>query len=85
VLDRADCAAAEPFSPQLRLDAQVVKAERAGLRDEHHARFGVGGGADRRARFILSERFVRQRWWLFVIAILAFAAEWGWRLRRGLP
>ncbi len=33
----------------------------------------------------LSERFVRQRWWLFLLAITAFAAEWGWRLRRGLP
>jgi hypothetical protein len=27
----------------------------------------------------------RQRWWLFVVALLAFAAEWAWRQRRGLP
>ncbi len=53
--------------------------------DEFHASPVVGSEADRRAGFILSERFVRQRWWLFAIAILAFAAEWGWRLRRGLP
>jgi len=25
------------------------------------------------------------RWWLFVVAIAAFAAEWAWRRREGLP
>jgi hypothetical protein len=24
-------------------------------------------------------------WWLFVIPVIAFCAEWAWRLRRGLP
>lgn len=28
---------------------------------------------------------LRDRWWLFVIAIGAFAAEWAWRRRQGLP
>ena len=28
---------------------------------------------------------LRDRWWLFVLAIAAFAAEWAWRRRQGLP
>jgi len=28
---------------------------------------------------------LRDRWWLFVLAISAFAAEWAWRRRQGLP
>lgn len=28
---------------------------------------------------------LRERWWLFVVAIAAFAAEWAWRRRQGLP
>lgn len=28
---------------------------------------------------------LRDRWWLFVVAIAAFAAEWAWRRRVGLP
>ena len=28
---------------------------------------------------------LRDRWWLFVLAIVAFAAEWAWRRRQGLP
>jgi hypothetical protein len=28
---------------------------------------------------------LRDRWWLFVIAIAAFTAEWAWRRRQGLP
>ena len=28
---------------------------------------------------------LRDRWWLFVVAIAAFAAEWAWRRRAGLP
>lgn len=27
----------------------------------------------------------RERWWLFALAIAAFAAEWAWRRRMGLP
>jgi hypothetical protein len=30
-------------------------------------------------------RELRDRWWLFVLAIGAFAAEWAWRRRQGLP
>ena len=28
---------------------------------------------------------LRDRWWLFVLAIAAFAAEWAWRRRQGMP
>ncbi len=28
---------------------------------------------------------LRDRWWLFAVAILAFTAEWAWRRRQGLP
>jgi len=28
---------------------------------------------------------LRERWWLFVLAIALFATEWGWRRRTGLP
>jgi len=28
---------------------------------------------------------LRERWWLFVLAITALAAEWAWRRREGLP
>ena len=28
---------------------------------------------------------LRDRWWLFIVAIAAFAAEWAWRRREGLP
>jgi hypothetical protein len=28
---------------------------------------------------------IRDRWWLFVVAVAAFAAEWAWRRRQGLP
>ena len=28
---------------------------------------------------------LRDRWWLFVLAIAAFAMEWAWRRRQGLP
>src|SRR5205823_4710436 len=39
-----------------------------------------GGAAGRPAGAAL-----RDRWWLFVIAIAAFATEWAWRRRQGLP
>ena len=28
---------------------------------------------------------MRERWWLFFLAIAAFTAEWVWRRRQGLP
>jgi hypothetical protein len=28
---------------------------------------------------------LRDRWWLFVLAVAAFAAEWAWRRRQGMP
>jgi hypothetical protein len=28
---------------------------------------------------------MRDRWWIFVLAIAAFTAEWAWRRRQGLP
>jgi len=37
---------------------------------------------------VAAERVVtdwRERWWLFALAIAAFAAEWAWRRRLGLP
>lgn len=42
----------------------------------------AGGG---RPGGIFEERRARARWWLFVLAMLAFVAEWGWRQRLGLP
>jgi hypothetical protein len=27
----------------------------------------------------------RDLWWLYALAIAAFAAEWAWRRRQGLP
>jgi len=33
----------------------------------------------------LATTAMRDRWWLFVVAIAAFAAEWAWRRRQGLP
>lgn len=33
----------------------------------------------------LIERRVRERWWLFVVAIVALVSEWALRQRRGLP
>ena len=33
----------------------------------------------------LTSTALRDRWWLFVVAIAAFAAEWAWRRREGLP
>ena len=35
------------------------------------------------ARLITVE--LRARWWLFLLAIAAFVAEWAWRRRQGLP
>jgi len=40
----------------------------------------AGGGAGR-----LASAPLRERWWLFVVAIAAFATEWAWRRRQGLP
>jgi len=61
----------------------IVVVER--YSDEYHANLVMEGQSSAGAGFVLSERFVRQRWWLFVVVIFAFAAEWGWRQRRGLP
>ena len=33
----------------------------------------------------LQQVSARDRWWLFVVVIAAFAAEWAWRRRQGLP
>lgn len=30
-------------------------------------------------------RHARERWWLYVLVVAAFAAEWAWRQRQGLP
>ncbi|MSR07552.1 MAG: hypothetical protein EXR93_10885 [Gemmatimonadetes bacterium] len=35
--------------------------------------------------FSIVELRPRERWWLFVIVVLALLGEWAWRLRRGLP
>ena len=40
----------------------------------------AGGAAGR-----LASAPLRERWWLFVVAIAAFATEWAWRRRQGLP
>jgi hypothetical protein len=37
------------------------------------------------ARARITSVGLRDRWWLFVIAIGALAAEWAWRRRQGLP
>jgi hypothetical protein len=52
--------------------------------DEYHPRVVaelVGGGA---GGAVLSERFARDNWWLFVVVVVALSAEWAWRHRRGL-
>ncbi len=36
------------------------------------------------AGFAWLQSYARQWWWLFVLAVAAFAAEWTWRQRRGL-
>jgi len=33
----------------------------------------------------LTDVALRDRWWLFAVAIAAFTAEWAWRRREGLP
>jgi hypothetical protein len=43
----------------------------------------VSGGSGE--AFTLVEQHARNQWWLFVVALLAFAGEWAWRQRRGLP
>ena len=35
--------------------------------------------------YTLLERYPREWWWLFLVVIVAFAGEWAWRWRRGLP
>lgn len=35
--------------------------------------------------FSIVELRPRDRWWLFILAVVAFLGEWAWRLRRGLP
>jgi hypothetical protein len=42
------------------------------------AHVGASGGQ-------LASVSLRDRWWLFVVAIAAFAGEWAWRRRQGLP
>lgn len=37
------------------------------------------------AAFSILEVRPRDRWWWFVLAVMAFVGEWAWRLRRGLP
>ena len=44
------------------------------------AHAGASAGEGRLAGVAL-----RDRWWLFVLAIAAFAGEWAWRRRQGLP
>jgi hypothetical protein len=33
----------------------------------------------------LASTALRERWWLFAVAVAAFATEWAWRRRQGLP
>jgi hypothetical protein len=47
-------------------------------------RVAVGSGGTAQASALM-ERFARERWLLFVVVVLALAAEWGWRHMRGLP
>lgn len=35
--------------------------------------------------YTLLERYPREWWWMFLVVVLAFAGEWAWRWRRGLP
>jgi hypothetical protein len=53
--------------------------------DEYPARTVLAPPAGVGEAFTLLERHARERWWLFVVAVLALAAEWAWRQRRGLP
>jgi hypothetical protein len=47
-------------------------------------RVTTGSGTAGRAAALV-ERHARERWWLYVIVVLALAAEWIWRHERGLP
>jgi hypothetical protein len=53
--------------------------------DEFAPRPVVVPADDGRGGARILEVYARQRWWLFVVAVLALAGEWAWRQRRGLP
>ncbi len=53
--------------------------------DEWRRAPAVIGPQDGVARGAATRRRTRDAWWLFAVAIGAFAAEWYWRRREGLP
>lgn len=53
--------------------------------DEFHPRPITLGAAPGGDGVSLVVQRARQLWWLFVVAMVALLAEWGWRQRQGLP
>lgn len=53
--------------------------------DEFHPRPKTVTTSEGMIPLSLIERSFRQRWWWYVVIVLALAAEWAFRQRRGLP
>ncbi len=69
--------------PSLRETSGIVAVE--DYSDEFHLRAAGIQPREASGGFALFVKYTRERWWLFAVAVAAFAAEWAWRQRMGLP